>query len=106
MKELTAKLGTFQAKFDELLVLQANSLQFEHEPSQSETQPGIHGGTNEYIELFGRTYISYVAISLLLRQDKTTLRKLLVDLSKEDVQLSQVISRCRPVGSNLFFLPS
>lgn len=30
-----------------------------------------------------------------LRTQKTNLRKLLLDLSKEDVQLNQIVSRCR-----------
>ena len=96
VKELTTKLQAFQGKFDELLSLQANSLQLEHEPSQSETQPQ---------NPWGKICLEFCkTIYFLLRQEKTTLRKLLVDLSKEDVQLNQIVTRCR-LGSDLF-LPS
>ena len=36
--ELLTKLGAFQAKFDELLKLQADATQMEHPPSQPETE--------------------------------------------------------------------
>lgn len=35
-KELDAKLSSFQKKFDELLVLQADAIQLESEPTQQE----------------------------------------------------------------------
>lgn len=37
-KELDAKLSSFQTKFDELLVMQANAIQLDSEPSQQESQ--------------------------------------------------------------------
>lgn len=36
--DLSSKLVSFQKKFDDLLQLQANSLQMDHEPSQSVPQ--------------------------------------------------------------------
>ena len=48
--------------------------------------------------------IEYITSVSSVRQQKTALRLLLVDLSKEDVQLNQVVSRCRLYPQEVFLI--
>lgn len=50
---------------------------------------------NQYSLHFRHKTMSFYAC-FFLRNQKVELRKILVDLSKEDVQLNQVVTRCRP----------
>ena len=89
--ELTTKLTSFRQKFDGLLTAQANAMQMEHEPSQPVPQPiTLYMHTHMYVYIYiNRIYV---------RHQKAELRKLLCDLTKEDVQLNQVVTRCRQVS--------
>ena len=84
--ELDSKLSAFQKKFDVLLKSQAEALQFEHEPSSPLPE--------YFLRFLSYTYPK----SISLRQKKGELRKILCELTKEDVQLNQVVSRCRLAG--------
>ena len=84
--ELDSKLSAFQKQFDVLLKSQAEALQFEHEPSSPLPE--------YFLRFLSYTYPK----SISLRQKKGELRKILCELTKEDVQVNQVVSRCRLAG--------
>ena len=85
-QDLSTKLTSFQTKFNAILAVQAEHI--EHEPSQPVAQQ------SSLVEFWIET-LFFPIVSASLRQQKAHLRKLLIDLSKEDVQLNQIILRCR-----------